>query len=136
MPAVQDATGYQWRTTASTPGDFVDGAENGLGNFAANISPDYTAISTAEHATGASSFHLRGFGGAAAPTQQTLTVNESVLANANSSLGFDSAYWNILNETASVDVVTRQRGDLAVGVQPTARRRASRTRRSLTRPCH
>jgi hypothetical protein len=104
VPAVPDASGYQWRTTASTPGDFVDGAENGLGNFTANISPDYTAISTAEHATGASSFHLRGFGGAAAPTQQTLTVNESVLANANSSLGFDSLYWNILNETASVDV--------------------------------
>jgi uncharacterized protein YkwD len=106
VPAVQDASGYQWRTTSSTPGDFVDGAENGLGNFTANISPTYTPISTVEHATGASSFHLQGFGGAAAPPQQTLTVNESVLANANSSLGFDSMFWNILNETASVDVST------------------------------
>ena len=103
-PAVQDATGYQWRTTASTPGDFVDGAENGLGNFTANISPDYTATSTAEAATGTFSFHLRGFGTAAQPAQQTLTVSETVLANANSSLGFDSLFWNILNETASVDV--------------------------------
>ena len=104
VPAVQDATGYQWRTSSVSAGDMIDGAENGMTNFTASIDPSYTPISTVEASAGTSSFHLRGFGGAASPTLQTLTFNASELATATSSLSFDSMYRGLLHDSAQVDV--------------------------------
>ena len=103
-PAVQDATGYQWRSSSVSAGDIIDGAENGMANFTANIDPDYTPISTAEASSGASSFHLRGFGGTSTPALQTLTFNSSVLATATSALSFDTMYRGLDDESAQVDV--------------------------------
>ena len=62
------------------------------------------------HATGASSFHLRGFGGAASPDAADAHLQrERPRDTANSSLGFDSAYWSILNETALGGRLARRR---------------------------
>ena len=71
VPAVPDATGYQWRTTPSTPGDFVDGAENGLGNFTANMSPDYNRDLDGRAGDGRRRRSTcAGLRGAAAPTRR------------------------------------------------------------------
>ena len=103
-----DASGYQWRTTPLTPGDVVDGAENGLANWTATVSPQDNPISTAEAATGTSSFHLAS--GSAVhgvePPTQILTYNQTLVPGATSSVSFDSLYFSILNETAQVEVST------------------------------
>ena len=100
---ITDATGYQWRTTPVAPGDLFDGAENGMTNFTANVS-GYNPISTAKASSGISSFRMVGYGAANPPTDQTITMNQTVLASATSSLSYDSLYWSNLNESAQVQV--------------------------------
>jgi Fibronectin type III domain/Cysteine-rich secretory protein family/Bacterial Ig-like domain (group 3) len=113
-----DASGYQWRTTPLTPGDVVDGAENGLANWTATVSALDNPISTTEAATGTSSFHLASgtaVHGVAPPTQ-ILTYNKTLVPGATSSVSFDSLYFSILNETARVEVSS----DGGATWQPTA----------------
>ena len=101
-----DASGYQWRTTPLSPGDMVDGAENGLANWTADVSALDNPISTAEAATGTSSFHLASgtaVHGVAPPTQ-ILTYNTPLVPGPTSTVSFDSLYFSILNETARVEV--------------------------------
>ncbi len=108
-----DASGYQWQTAALTPGDLVDGAENGLVNFTANVSPPYNPISTVNASVGTSSFRLSSqgvFTPLTAPALQTLTLNPTLLASASSQITFDSLYFDMgfdtPSEVASVDVST------------------------------
>jgi hypothetical protein len=107
-------TGYQWRTTPLSPENLVnDPAQNGMANWTANVSPAYPVLSTAEP-TGAQAFRLSSqglFTPLTAPAQQTLTLNQTLLAGASSQLSFGSLFYDLgfsatPSETASVDVST------------------------------
>ena len=105
-------TGYQWRTTPLSPVNIVnDPAQNGLADWTANVSPAYSVLSTAEP-TGAQAFRLSSqgiFTPLTAPAQQTLTLNQTLLASASSQLTFGSLFFDLgfsvsPSEVASVDV--------------------------------
>ena len=107
-------TGYQWRTTPLSPVNVVnDPAQNGLADWTANVSPAYSVLSTAEP-TGAQAFRLSSqgiFTPLTAPAQQTLTLNQTLLASASSQLTFGSLFFDLgfsasPSEVASVDVST------------------------------
>ncbi len=116
VPALADlqVTGYQWRTTPLSPENIVnDPAQNGLANWTASVSPAYPVLSTAEP-TGAQAFRLSSQGTVtplAAPAQQTLTLNQTLLASAGSQLTFGSLFFDLgfsasPSEIASVNVST------------------------------
>ncbi len=69
-----------------TPFNLVDGAENGLVNFTANISSGYSLFSTTVKASGNDSYHFTHI----VPTDQFLTLNSTLLAQANSAVQFSS----------------------------------------------
>ena len=84
--AVPGATSYEWRTLATAPFAFGDGAESGTASFTAAISSGYSPVATDIAATGGASFHL-------AHTQaedQTLQLTQQLLPGASAALQFAS----------------------------------------------
>ena len=68
------------------PFNVFDGAENGLINFIANISPGYNLFSTTLKASGGDSYHFTHV----APADQIPDLNQTLLAQANSAVQFSS----------------------------------------------
>jgi hypothetical protein len=66
--------------------NFSDGAENGLTNFAASVSPGYPVITNLVVASGSESFHLA----TPAPGDQVLTLTHVVYPATNTALNFKS----------------------------------------------
>ena len=83
---VTKASGYQWLQWMEIPFNVFDGAENGLINFSANISPGYNLFSTTLKASGGDSYHFTHV----APADQILNLNQTLLAQANSAVQFSS----------------------------------------------
>jgi YD repeat-containing protein len=84
--AVPGATAYQWRALTSTPFTLNDGAESGTGNFTVSTSAGYSVVASGISASGANSFHLAH----AEPVDQTLTLNQQLVAGAGAMLQFSS----------------------------------------------
>ncbi|HEY1737501.1 MAG TPA: CAP domain-containing protein [Acidimicrobiia bacterium] len=102
VPAIPNATGYQWRTTPLSASTLNDGAENGLSNWTANVD-GYTPIETTNVASGSHAFDLY-IGQFNNP--DTLTLNSTLLPNASSQLSFDSETADFDHLDASVQVST------------------------------
>ncbi len=102
---VPNAIGAQWRTRKLTPLNLTDGAEAGLGNFDAVVG-GYDPISTNFAAAGASAFRLTvgQAGGVAGLGRQTLTLKQTLMANANSQLTFKTRAHGLTNVSAAVEV--------------------------------
>jgi len=107
-------TGYQWQTAPLSPENLIDDpATNGLTNWTPNVSPGFNPISTAEP-TGATAFNLVSNGAsncAAAPAQQSLTLNQTIFPGAGGQLSFGNLFAGMgfgtaSDQTASVDVST------------------------------
>ena len=92
-----DASGYQWRTTPLTPGDAVDGAENGLGNWIGRCGaagpPRSRRWRRRRDVVVPSGERVRG---RSAPQPQTLTWKNTIVPSATGSVSFDSLYFSIL----------------------------------------
>jgi cysteine-rich secretory family protein len=86
-PANPHVTSYQWRTSQLAPGNLTDGAEGGLVNFTASVSPGYSTITTAIAASGTHSFYLAH---PVPATAQVLQLNRILLAATNTTLKFKS----------------------------------------------
>jgi hypothetical protein len=107
-------SGYQWETSPLSPENLIDDpATNGITNWTANVSAGLNPISTAEP-TGATAFNLASNGAsncAAAPAQQTLTLNQTIFPGAGGQLSFGNLFSGMgfgatSDQTASVDVST------------------------------
>jgi len=107
-------SGYQWQTAPLSPENLIDDpAANGLANWTPNVSPGFNPISTAEP-TGATAFNLVSNGAsncAAAPAQQSLTLNQTIFPGAGGQLSFGNLFAGMgfgatSDQTASVDVST------------------------------
>ena len=134
-------SGYQWETSPLSPENLIDDpATNGITNWTANVSAGLNPISTAEP-TGATAFNLASNGAsncAAAPAQQTLTLNQTIFPGAGGQLSFG----NLFAGMASAPPRTRRRastspptaGTPGTPSGPRARCRRSRTRPSPRRP--
>lgn len=95
------ADGYQWRQGSAAPYGMVNGAENGLGEFVATISSDYSAISTVRPAAGQGAYHLAH----TQPIDQSLTLNQTFLVEPGASLQFYSDLgYATANQTAIVEL--------------------------------
>ncbi|HEY3832849.1 MAG TPA: CAP domain-containing protein [Acidimicrobiia bacterium] len=104
VPAVPNATGYEFRTTPLTQSTFSDGAENGSSNWTLNNNGGgYDAVETTDVASGTHAFQLAQttFTG-----PDTLTLNRTLVPSAASQLTFDSKVLNFDNLEASVQVST------------------------------
>jgi hypothetical protein len=104
VPAVPNATGYEFRTTPLTQSTFSDGAENGAGNWTLNNNGGgYSAIESTDVASGNDAFQLAQstFDG-----PDTLTLNRTLVPSSTSQLTFDSKVVNFANLEASVQVST------------------------------
>ena len=97
---IPGSTGYQWRTMRLNQSTFLDGAEGDLGNWTAAVG-GYPPIQSVIKETGTSAFHLsvRSFAQA-----ETLTLNRTLLANADSQLTFKSRVVNFSNLVGRVQV--------------------------------
>jgi len=107
-------SGYQWETSPLSPENLIDDpATNGITNWTANVSAGLNPISTAEP-TGATAFNLASNGAsncAAAPAQQTLTLNQTIFPGAGGQLSFGNLFSGMgfgatSDQTASVDIST------------------------------
>lgn len=100
------ASGYQWRSMASTPLTFTDGAETGLVNFDASVVPTgaYNPVDTSNKATGGAAFRLSGSG--FSNPSQTLTLRKTLLASSTTQLAFSSDTELIDSMAARVEVST------------------------------
>jgi Cysteine-rich secretory protein family len=85
---VTNANSYQWLLSTVMPLNFFDGAEDGLTNFMADVSPDYAVITNNVVESGNEAFHL------AMPTatDQILTLNRTLMPNTNTVLTFGSLF--------------------------------------------
>lgn len=84
--SVGGATGYDWRTMARLPWVTPEGAEAGLGRFAAQISAGYEPVAQGVQAQGGASFHLVH----PALENQVLSLVNPLRLGANSQLTFQS----------------------------------------------
>ncbi len=84
--AIADASGYQWRQTQRLPFNWTDGAENGLGNFTADVSTGYPVIQSDVVASGSYAFHLAQ----PEPVDQILTLDHLVFPATNGVFSFKS----------------------------------------------
>ncbi len=105
VPAIPNATGYQWRTTPLAAFPFSDGAENGLGNWTAVVN-GYNPIESTTVANGNAAFtlHVSSFGTNCGQDSDTLTLNQTLLPNANSQLSFNSRAVNFGNDVRNIEV--------------------------------
>ena len=100
--AVSGATGYQWRLSRITPFTATEGAENGLTNFDAAVSPGYNVIVPNPRHSGTRAFHLAHPN---PPTSQTLTYAPVLLPDSNAQLRFWSRLgWATADQHAQVEV--------------------------------
>lgn len=98
---IPGAIDYQWRTIMFSPFAFTDGAESGMGNFTAVISPGYSVITTDANASGRNSFHLAH----TLPVNQILGVKTPLVVTVNSALRFKSRLGlSSVIQTAKVEV--------------------------------
>lgn len=83
---VPGATGYIWQsaTLSAWPAGSVEGAEQGTVNFAAQLSPGYTATTTKTKRTGANGFQLAH----PTTTDQFLTLNHRLRPRTGGTLTF------------------------------------------------
>ena len=103
--AVTNATAYQWRQTQRLPFNWMDGAENGMTNFTANMSPGYQAVQSDIKASGLYAFHLAhpNANGQGYPPDQILTLDRLLLPGPNCALQFKSRLgWATTNQFAKV----------------------------------
>ncbi len=102
VPAIPNATGYQWRTTPLSNSTFNDGAENGTGSwtFAGGA---YDPIQTTDVASGTHAFQLAQ---SDFNIPDTLALHRTLLPNANSQLSFDSKVVSFTHLHANVQVST------------------------------
>jgi hypothetical protein len=99
--AVPGATSYQWLEAMLTPFTLVEGAENGLANVTVVSSGGYSVISTAQHASGTSSFNLIH----SQATEQSITLNPDLLVSTNSQFTFAELLgFAFTNEVASAEI--------------------------------
>lgn len=81
------SNGYDWLYAKSSPYTAVQGAENGLGKMLAATSQDYPVIADGVAAIGTKSYHLNHSNNC---TEQTLTLNQTLVPSANAVLKFYS----------------------------------------------
>jgi Cysteine-rich secretory protein family len=96
-------TGYQWLVAQTNSGNLFDGAENGSGNFTANISSGYSFVTNGPVASGQYSYYL------AMPTavDQTLQLNETLYPAANTVFSFAHLLgYATTNQIAEVQITT------------------------------
>ncbi len=87
--AITNATSYQWRTSQAVSGNLVDGAESGLVNFTANVSPGYAVVTNGISASGSFCFHL-AHPTSGIPPDQILQLNELLYPATNTLVTFKS----------------------------------------------
>ncbi|MDK2126196.1 CAP domain-containing protein [Parachitinimonas caeni] len=80
------ATAYQWRQLQVSPYQLDDGAEAGTSNFSVVTTGGYPITVNNVVASGSAAFHLAHV----QPTDQTLTLNQALLAGGNTALSFSS----------------------------------------------
>ena len=98
---VPKATGYELRRGPYSALTDVDGAENGLAQFTADVSSGYNVVVGSPVASGQAAFHLAH----AAPVTQTLTYNRLLLPGADAQLRFESRLgWATPQQLAVVEV--------------------------------
>ena len=83
---ITNATSYQWLLATRASFNFLDGAENGLTNFTAVISPGYPIITNDSVASGSEAYHLAMPQG----EDQILTLNHVLFPATNTILLFAS----------------------------------------------
>lgn len=102
--AVTNATGYQWRLGVRSPDDMIDGGENGLTNFTATATSDYSVVVTSPKASGSFAFHLAHV---SSPYNAYLQINHLVLPGSNCVLSFKSRLsYATSDEIAKVQIST------------------------------
>jgi hypothetical protein len=99
LSAIPQASSYQWSYAKLAPFTLADGAEAGLDNFQP-VPAGKVAISTAEKATGTSSFRV---GANTADSVYQLTMKRSFLCNASSQLTFSHLRKNLGAVTIRVE---------------------------------
>ena len=87
--AITNATSYQWRTSQAISGNLADGAEGGLVNFTANVSPGYAVVTNGISASGSYCFHL-AHPTSGIPPEQILQLKELLYPATNTSVTFKS----------------------------------------------
>jgi hypothetical protein len=105
---VAAATSYRWRAAALAATNLVEGAENGLVNVSAVVSPGYSVVVTDVKASGTGAFHL------AHPqaSRQTLTLNRLFRGGAAGRLEFVSRLgWASAGQVAAAEVSVNQGRD-------------------------
>jgi hypothetical protein len=99
-----NVTGYQWLTSQSTNGNFFDGAEGGLVNFAATTTPGYSVITNTAGESGSFCFNLAMPSPAA---DQILQLNELLFPATNTMVAFKSLLgYASTNQIAEVQAST------------------------------
>jgi uncharacterized protein YkwD len=97
---VPNDTGYQWRSSLPVPFSAVEGAENGLADFASNTSPGYAVVVSSPRVSDSFAFHLAQ---PAPPRAQTLTYTRVLLPGANAQIRFSSRLgWATVTQAARV----------------------------------
>jgi hypothetical protein len=86
FPQITNASSYQWLLNNLSSFNFLDGAETGLSNFGAALSPGYNCITNTVVAAGAEAFHLA----MPTPGDQVLSLNHTVTPGTNGVLSFSS----------------------------------------------
>jgi hypothetical protein len=102
ISGIPGAPAHQFRASRRVPFTTVDGAEDGLVRFEANVSPGYEVRVTSPRHSGSFAYHL------AHPslTPQYLTYLPALTPNANSSLEFRSELgWASANQVARVQIL-------------------------------
>ena len=98
--SIPNATGYQWRSSRPALFTAVEGAENGLADFASNTSPGYAVVVSSPRVSGSFAFHLAQ---PSPPQDQTLTYTRPLLPGANAQIRFSSRLgWATVTQVARV----------------------------------
>jgi hypothetical protein len=99
-----NVTGYQWLTSQSTNGNFFDGAEGGLVNFAATTTTGYSVITNITGEAGSFCFNLAM---PPPPADQILQLNELLFPATNTMVTFKSLLgYASTNQIAEVQAST------------------------------
>jgi hypothetical protein len=98
---VGTAVAYQWKQDRRVPFTATEGAENGLTNVTADVSPGYQLITSEATNSGSFSFHLAHLD---PPTDQFLTLNRLLRPGANSDLIFFTRLGWATNQVARTQI--------------------------------
>ena len=106
--AVGAASGYQWKSSRLVPFTQVEGAEGGLANVIATLTPGYAVVDPVIHATGKNSFHLahpRIDGTNSPPEDQFLVINRTFRGRSIPALNFASRLsWATTSQVARAQI--------------------------------